>query len=48
MAAKFGTLAIHAGQSRDQWKCKAVMPPITTSTTYKQQEPGQPVSAAVT
>lgn len=47
MAAKFGTLAIHAGQSPDQWKCKAVIPPITTSTTYKQIEPGQPVSVAV-
>ena len=40
----FATLAIHAGQDPDQWKSKAVVPPISLSTTFKQDTPGQPVS----
>lgn len=39
--AHFSTLAIHAGQDPDQWKSRAVVPPITLSTTYKQDEPGK-------
>ena len=39
----FGTRAIHEGQDPDQWGCKAIVPPIFTSTTYKQEEPGKPV-----
>ena len=40
----FATQAIHAGQDPDQWKSKAVVPPISLSTTFKQDTPGQPVS----
>ena len=36
----FGTNAIHAGYDPDQWNCKAVMPPIFTATTFKQNSPG--------
>lgn len=36
----FGTKAIHAGQDPDQWKCKAVIPLISLSTTFKQTTPG--------
>lgn len=39
----FGTQAIHAGQEPEQWKSKAVVPPISLSTTFKQNEPGKPV-----
>lgn len=39
----FGTLAIHAGQEPEQWRSKAVVPPISLSTTFKQDEPGKPV-----
>ena len=42
--AHFGTDVVHAGQDPDQWKCKALVPPVFTSTTFKQDEPGQPVS----
>jgi len=37
----FGTNAIHAGQDPDQWKSKAVVPPISMSTTFKQESPGE-------
>ena len=43
----FGTQAIHAGQEPEQWKSKAVVPPISVSTTFKQNEPGKPVSLAL-
>lgn len=36
----FATQAIHAGQDPDQWKAKAVVPPISLSTTFKQSAPG--------
>ena len=41
----FGTKAIHTGQEPEQWECKALVPPIFTATTYKQDEPGKPVSS---
>ncbi|XP_033730904.1 cystathionine gamma-lyase-like [Pecten maximus] len=37
----FATDAIHAGQEPEQWKCKAVVPMISMSTTFKQEGPGQ-------
>lgn len=43
----FATQAIHAGQEPEQWRSAAVVPPISLSTTFKQQAPGQhAVSAA--
>lgn len=36
----FGTLAIHAGQEPEQWNSRAVVPPISMSTTFKQDAPG--------
>ena len=41
----FGTRCIHAGQEPEQWECLPVVPPIFTNTTYKQHEPGKPVSS---
>lgn len=35
----FATKAIHAGQSADQWSHMSVVPPIVTSTTFKQFGP---------
>ncbi|OWF35533.1 cystathionine gamma-lyase-like [Mizuhopecten yessoensis] len=37
----FATNAIHAGQEPEQWACKAVVPMISMSTTFKQEGPGQ-------
>lgn len=37
----FATKAIHAGQDAEKWSDMAVVPPIVTSTTYKQFGPGQ-------
>ena len=37
----FATKAIHSGQSPDQWKSRAVVPPISLSTTFEQFAPGQ-------
>lgn len=37
----FATLAIHAGQEPEQWESRAVVPPISLATTYKQDEPGK-------
>uniref|UniRef100_A0A8D0TUR2 Cystathionine gamma-lyase n=2 Tax=Sus scrofa TaxID=9823 RepID=A0A8D0TUR2_PIG len=37
----FATQAIHAGQEPEQWASKAVVPPISLSTTFKQEAPGQ-------
>lgn len=37
----FATKAIHAGQEPEQWKSLSIIPPITMSTTFKQDGPGQ-------
>ncbi|XP_066299514.1 cystathionine gamma-lyase-like [Branchiostoma lanceolatum] len=37
----FATDAIHAGQDPEQWNSKAVIPPISLATTFKQKAPGQ-------
>lgn len=37
----FATKAIHVGQDPEQWNSMAVIPPITTSTTFKQDGPGE-------
>lgn len=37
----FATKAIHVGQDPEQWKSMCVIPPISLSTTYKQDGPGQ-------
>jgi len=39
----FGTTAVHAGQSPDQWELGQVVPPISLATTYKQPLPGEPI-----
>uniref|UniRef100_A0A0M3HWS6 cystathionine gamma-lyase n=1 Tax=Ascaris lumbricoides TaxID=6252 RepID=A0A0M3HWS6_ASCLU len=38
----FGTAAIHVGQEPEQWDMNQVVPPISLSTTYKQDRPGEP------
>ncbi|KAK7100507.1 hypothetical protein V1264_023450 [Littorina saxatilis] len=37
----FATNAIHEGQEPEQWKSMAVVPPISTSTTFKQFAPAE-------
>ncbi|CAH0592759.1 unnamed protein product [Chrysodeixis includens] len=37
----FATAAIHAGQEAEKWKSAAVVPPIVTSTTFKQFAPAE-------
>jgi len=37
--AHFGTKALHAGQDPEQWESMAVVPPISLSTTFKQESP---------
>ena len=37
----FSTQVIHQGQEPEQWKSNAVVPPISMSTTFKQDAPGQ-------
>ncbi|NXL80779.1 CGL lyase, partial [Leptocoma aspasia] len=37
----FATSAIHFGQQPEQWSSWAVVPPITLSATFKQEEPGE-------
>ncbi|XP_048207536.1 cystathionine gamma-lyase isoform X2 [Perognathus longimembris pacificus] len=37
----FATQAIHVGQEPEQWNSRAVVPPISLSTTFKQGTPGQ-------
>ena len=37
--AHFATKALHVGQEPEQWASMAVVPPISTSTTYKQHGP---------
>jgi len=38
----FGTAAIHVGQEPEQWDMNQVVAPISLSTTYKQDAPGEP------
>ncbi|KAK2154775.1 hypothetical protein NP493_2140g00008 [Ridgeia piscesae] len=37
----FATSAVHAGQEPEQWNSRAVIPPISMSTTFKQFEPAK-------
>ncbi|KAH8331363.1 hypothetical protein KR074_001719 [Drosophila pseudoananassae] len=37
----FATKSIHSGQSPEQWKSASVIPPISLSTTFKQDAPGE-------
>ncbi|KAK3735421.1 hypothetical protein QZH41_016872 [Actinostola sp. cb2023] len=37
----FGTIAIHEGQEPELWNSRAVVPPISLATTFKQDSPGQ-------
>lgn len=37
----FATMAIHVGQDPDKWNSAAVVPPIVTSTTFKQPAPAE-------
>ncbi|NXY85035.1 CGL lyase, partial [Alcedo cyanopectus] len=37
----FATQAIHVGQEPEQWRSNALVPPLSLSTTFKQQAPGQ-------
>lgn len=37
----FGTLATHEGQDPEKWLSRAVVPPISMSTTFKQKAPGE-------
>ncbi|XP_043097511.1 cystathionine gamma-lyase-like [Puntigrus tetrazona] len=37
----FATDAIHVGSEPEQWNSRAVVPPISLSTTFKQHEPGK-------
>ncbi|XP_061594419.1 cystathionine gamma-lyase-like [Cololabis saira] len=37
----FATEAIHVGQEPEQWNSMAVVPPISLSTTFKQDSPGK-------
>ena len=37
----FATRAIHDGQEPEQWESMAVVPPISLSTTFKQDGPAQ-------
>ncbi|XP_037939260.1 cystathionine gamma-lyase [Teleopsis dalmanni] len=37
----FATKAIHVGQDPEQWNCMSVIPPISLSTTYKQDGPAE-------
>ncbi|WKX93698.1 hypothetical protein Q1695_011173 [Nippostrongylus brasiliensis] len=38
----FGTSALHVGQEPEQWDMNQVVAPISLSTTYKQDRPGEP------
>ena len=42
----FGTDALHAGQEPEQWNSRAVIPPLSMSTTFKQYEPGVPFAVS--
>jgi len=37
----FNTDTIHNGQEPEKWNSRAVVPPISMSTTFKQDGPGQ-------
>lgn len=37
----FATQAIHVGQEPEQWNSRAVVLPISLSTTFKQDLPGR-------
>lgn len=37
----FATKAIHVGQDPEQWSSMAVIAPIVTSTTFKQEAPAK-------
>uniref|UniRef100_A0A3Q2GTM7 Cystathionine gamma-lyase n=1 Tax=Equus caballus TaxID=9796 RepID=A0A3Q2GTM7_HORSE len=37
----FATQAIHSGQEPEQWTSRALVPPISLATTFKQEAPGQ-------
>ena len=37
----FATKASHAGQEPEQWNSMAVVPPISLSTTFKQDGPAE-------
>ena len=37
----FATDAIHAGQDPEKWNSRAVIPPISMATTFKQDNPGE-------
>ena len=37
----FATNAIHAGQDAEKWNSRAVIPPISMATTFKQDSPGE-------
>lgn len=37
----FATQAIHVGQEPEQWSSRAVVTPISMSTTFKQGAPGK-------
>lgn len=39
--AAIATRAIHAGQEPSRWRSRAVVPPITLSTTYQQTGPNE-------
>lgn len=39
--AHFSTQAIHVGQEPEQWESRAVVPPISLATTFKQDGPGE-------
>ena len=38
----FATKALHVGQEPEQWSSLAVVPPISLSTTFKQNSPANP------
>lgn len=44
----YSTIAIHAGQEPEKWKSGAVVPPIVTSTTFKQPAPAEPTVRFIT
>ena len=39
--AGFATAAIHGGNEPEKWNCRAVVPGIFMSTTYKQDAPAE-------
>ena len=43
----FATKAIHVGQDPEQWSHQSVIPPLVTSTTFKQPAPAEPIVSKV-